>query len=193
MDPRKTATDQEASITSRTVANRYARALFDVARHEQMDLSQVEQELAGFARLLADHKPLQKVLLNPAIPVPRKRAAMLEITGLARASSIVSKLMIMLADRDRLMLLESILAAYRDRLMDHQKVVRAEVTTAAPIDGDRMDAIQQSLKKATGRSVALSTRVDPALIGGIVARIGSVVYDASLATQLEKMKKGLGS
>ncbi len=75
--------------------------------------------------------------------------------------------------------------------MDHQQVVRAEVTTAAPIGEERTAALRQGLANATGRQVLLDVRVDPALVGGAVARIGSTVYDGSVTTQLEKMKQQL--
>jgi F-type H+-transporting ATPase subunit delta len=84
-----------------------------------------------------------------------------------------------------------LLAAYSDRLLDHRHVVRAEVTTAAAIDGQRTDAIQRGLANLTGRTVKLSTKIDPSIIGGMVARIGSTVYDASVRRQLEKMKERL--
>jgi F-type H+-transporting ATPase subunit delta len=98
---------------------------------------------------------------------------------------------VLLAERDRLVLLPDLLAAFRDRLLDYQNVVRAEVTTAVPLDGGRTAAIERSLAQATGRNVALTTRVDPALVGGLVARIGSTVYDASIVTQLQKLKQRL--
>jgi F-type H+-transporting ATPase subunit delta len=80
------------------------------------------------------------------------------------------------------------LAAYRDRLMDHQGVVRAEVVTAMPLPDDQARALQDRLAGVTGRTVTMSARVDPSLIGGLVARVGSTVYDGSIATQLERMR-----
>jgi F-type H+-transporting ATPase subunit delta len=179
-------------MTSKTAAARYARALFDVALQEKADLELIEQTLAGFNDLLAAHPALKKVLLNPAVPVPRKRAAMVELTALAKAPTIPAKLLVLLAERDRLILLPDLLASYRERLMNYRKIVRAEVTTAVPLTADRLKTIEQRLATLTGSKVALEARVDPAIIGGLVARVGSVVYDASLTRQLEKMKERLG-
>jgi F-type H+-transporting ATPase subunit delta len=106
-------------------------------------------------------------------------------------SSIVSKLLILLAERDRLILIPDLLAAYRDRLADYRKVVRAEVTTATPLTPERVQQIQKSLADVTGRSVLIQTRVDPTIVGGLVAKVGSVVYDASVTRQLEKLKQRL--
>lgn len=178
-------------MTNRTAAIRYARALLDVAVKERADLEAIAQELTQFAQLLTLHPMLGKVLLNPAVPVTRKRAAVTELTALAKMSPILTKLVSMLADRDRLILLPDLVASYRDRLADHRQIVRAEVTTAAPLAPERAREIEQSLARATSRSVTLQTRVDPAIVGGVVARVGSVVYDASVTRQLQKMRARL--
>jgi F-type H+-transporting ATPase subunit delta len=103
----------------------------------------------------------------------------------------VRKLLVLLADRDRLGIVPDLLAVYRERLMEHQQVVRAEVTTAAPLTAERVTQIEQKLAALTGRKVDMTTSVDPAIIGGVVTRIGSTVYDGSIATQLAKLKEKL--
>ena len=178
-------------MTNKTAATRYARALLDVAVKEQADLDRIEDDLSQFVELFAQHPTLAKVLLNPAVPVPRKRAAVTDLLALANVSPILSKLIVLLAERDRLVLLPDLLASYRDRLLDHQHVVRAVVTTAMPIDAGRTEAIERSLATLTGRSVRLSMQIDPSILGGVIARIGSTVYDASVTRQLEKMRERL--
>jgi F-type H+-transporting ATPase subunit delta len=179
------------SVTNKTAASRYARALLDVAVKETADLDRIERELASFVDLLKQYPALEKVLLNPAVPVPRKIAAMTELLERAKLSPILSKLLLLLAGRDRLVLLPDLLQTYRERLMDYQHVVRAEVTTAAPIDGGRMEAIQTGIAALTGRRVTMSTAIDPSIIGGMIARVGSTVYDASVVRHLERMKEML--
>ena len=178
-------------MTNKTAALRYARALLDVAVKEKADLDRIDADLAAFAALFEQHPALARVLLNPAVPVPRKRAAVADLLARASFSSMLSKLLLMLAERDRLVLLPDVLAAYRDRLMDYRHVVRAEVTTAAPIDAARVQEIQQGLAAATGRTVTIAMKTDPTIIGGLVARVGSTVYDASVVRQLERMKERL--
>jgi F-type H+-transporting ATPase subunit delta len=178
-------------VTNKTAALRYARALLDVAVKEKADLEQIETDLAGFAGLFDQHPALAKVLLNPAVPVPRKRAAVADLLAHATFSPILAKLILMLAERDRLVLVPDLLASYRDRMMDYRQVVRAEVTTAAPIDAARVQQIQNSLATATGRTVTITTKTDPTIIGGLVARVGSTVYDGSVVRQLERMKERL--
>jgi F-type H+-transporting ATPase subunit delta len=178
-------------VTNKTAATRYARALLDVAVKEQANLDQIESDLAEFVALFTQHPMLAKVLFNPAVPVPRKRAAVADLLTHTSFSPILTKLIALLADRDRLVLLPDLLEAYRDRLLDHQHVVRAVVTTAVAIDAGRTAAIQRGLATLTGRTVRLSMQIDPSIIGGVVARIGSTVYDASVTRQLEKMRETL--
>ena len=178
-------------MTNKTAATRYARALLDVAVHEQLPLEDIEGEIASFADLFTTHPTLGKVLLNPAVPVPRKRAAMADLVALARVSPVVGKLLLLLADRDRLVLLPDLVASYRDRLADYRLVVRADVTTTTPLSSARTQAIQEALARVTGRTVRLTTRVDPAILGGMVARIGSTVYDGSVTRQLARIKERL--
>jgi F-type H+-transporting ATPase subunit delta len=187
-------------VTSRTAALRYARALFDVAVKENQPsgasaqaaaLQVIDEQLAFFVDLLEQHPVLAKVLLNPAVPAPRKRAAVAELVRQAELTGSVAKLLALLAERDRLVLLPEILAEYRQRVLDHHKIVRVVVTTPTSISADRAGAIERSLVQATGRTVVLVARVDPTLIGGIVTRIGSTVYDGSLAGQLERMRARL--
>ena len=178
-------------MTNKTAALRYARALLDVAVKERADLDQIGDELGAFADLFKQNPALEKVMLNPAVPVPRKRAAMTELVARARLAPILSKLLVLLAERDRLVLLPDLLSAFRERVLDYQKVVRAEVVTAAPIGPERTQAIEQGLARVTGRKVRLGTRVDESIIGGVVARIGDTIYDGSVTRQLELMKKTL--
>ena len=131
------------------------------------------------------------MLLNPAVPVPRKRVLVGVLTDRAQMAPVVAKLLAVLAERDRLVLVPELLAQYRARLLDYQNVVRAQVTTATPLGKERAKALETSLARVTGRSVTLSTDVDPSLIGGVVARIGSTIYDGSITRQLQKMKTRL--
>jgi F-type H+-transporting ATPase subunit delta len=178
-------------VTAKTAAGRYARALLDVAVQERADLQLIDRQLTEFAGLFAQYPELAHVLITPAVPVPRKRAAVAELSARAGLVPILSKLVALLADRDRLGLLSDLAAAYRERLLDYQQIVRAEVTTAAALDASRAAAIERGLASMTGRTVRLATNVDPSIIGGVVARIGSTIYDGSVTRQLEKIKERL--
>ncbi len=99
--------------------------------------------------------------------------------------------MLLLASRGRLALLPDLLEVYRERLMEHRNVMRAEVITATALSPERAAQLQQRLAAATGRVVTMTTKVDASIIGGVVTRIGSTVYDGSVATQLAKVKDRL--
>ena len=179
-------------MTSRAAASRYARALFDVTLKEGADVEKVQRELDQFVSLFRSHEVLSQTLGNPAIPASKKVAVVKAL--LDRAGSVsptLAKLILLLAERDRLILLPDVLRTYRERLMDHQKVVRGEVTTAIALPPDKLRALEQGLQQATGRRVVLKSRVDPSIIGGVITRLGSTVYDGSVTTQLQKMKQSL--
>ncbi len=179
-------------MTSRGAAVRYARALFDITLAEGKDLTATGRELSDFARLMTSNTALSRVLTNPAIPASRKRSVVEALVG--RAGTLqpaVAKVLLLLAERDRLALVPDVAQAYETRLMDHLNVVRAEVVTAIDLPPDRIAALKQSLATATGRDVQLSTRVNPDIIGGAVARIGGTVYDGSVARQLERIRERL--
>lgn len=178
-------------MTSRTAAARYARAVLDVATKESADLEQIARELNEFTAFFAQQPALDALMLNPAVPAPRKRGAMEQITELSGLTAIVSKLLILLADRDRVVLLRDISVAYRDMLAERQNVVRAEVTSADPLSDEKLGAIEKTLASITGKRVSMTTKVDKDIIGGLVTRVGSTVYDASIATQLKKIRERL--
>jgi F-type H+-transporting ATPase subunit delta len=178
-------------MTSRAAATRYARALFDVVLKEA-NVEKAQDELQQFADLVGRHGVLSQTLANPAVPAAKKHTivkALINRTGGMTAA--VAKLLLLLADRDRLVLLPEVATAYRQRLMDHQKIIRGEVTTAIPLAPEKVRALEHGLGQATGRKVVLEPRVDPAIIGGVITRIGSTVYDGSITTQLQKMKEAL--
>ena len=179
-------------MTSRAAATRYARALFDVAVKERADLHRIQRELSSFAALVAGNDALARALTNPAIPAAKKRAVVEELLRHAGdVSPVLARLLLLLADRDRLILLSEVARAYDLRLMDHEHVVRAEVVTAVPLPADRVAELRAGLGHATGRDVHLETRVDPSIVGGAVARIGSTVFDGSITRQLAKLKESL--
>lgn len=178
-------------MTSRAAARRYARAVFDVALSERLDLEKIDEELSSVAALVTGNEGLQRVLANPAIPPSRKRAVLERLLELSPVTPVLARTLLLLADRDRLVILPDLASTYHERLMDYRQVVRAEVTTAVDLPPERVAALQAGLAQATGREVQLDVRIDPAILGGAVARIGSTVYDGSITTQLQKLKRQL--
>jgi len=177
-------------MTQRTAAARYARALFDVALAED-DPQLVEQQLTTVVEVFTGHADLWRAVTNPAVPVQKKRAVVDELLPQLALQPVVHKLIAMMAGRDRLLLLPDLLDTYRTRLLDHQEVVRADVTTAVPLAPERAEALKDKLTAITGRKVLMQTTTNTDIIGGVVARIGSTVYDGSVKRQLERMQERL--
>ena len=170
-------------------ATRYARALFE-ASLDRGDLSRTDEDLATFAALLDEHALLSRALLNPAIPPSRKRAVVESVVAkLPACEPVVRRLLLMLADRDRLALLPTLRDVFREQLLDHHQVVRARVTTAEPLEAERVATITRTLEAATGREVQLETAVDANLVGGMVTRIGGTVFDGSVAHHLARLRQ----
>jgi F-type H+-transporting ATPase subunit delta len=177
-------------MTARMRALRYARALLDVALAEANPVI-VEQELAAVTELFKGHAALWKVMTNPAVPAPKKRAIVDAMLPQLGVTPVVQKTLQMLASRDRMALVPEILDAYSGKLLDYQKVVRARVTSAMPLPADRVKKLEQELAGLTGRRVVMSAAVDPAILGGVVTQIGSTVWDGSVRRQLEKIRERL--
>lgn len=178
-------------MTNRTAATRYARALLDVANAEGADLAAIDTQLHAVAGLFSEHDALRKALLNPAVPVPRKRAAMAEIAGKLNVLPVVSKTLLLLAEKDRLGIVVDVAEAFRQRLLDLRNVVRAVVTAAIPLAPEQLTDIQRGLAKATGRTVELTSSVDPAIVGGMVARVGGTIFDGSVVNHLKRIRQRL--
>ncbi len=174
-------------MSNLAVAARYAKALFEVSLTEA-DPHVVEQQLSAFTGLMTVHRDLEHVLTNPAVPVTKKQAVVKALVERQAAVPVVARTLILLASRDRLALLPDLLAKYRERLLDREGVVRAEVISAAPLSPEQQAQIERGLAAATGKRVTMTIRIDPSIIAGVVAKVGGVVYDASVATQLRKMK-----
>ena len=177
-------------MSTRASAARYAKALFDVAQTESTP-EQAETDVVAFADVVRAHADLRQALATPAVPAARKKAVVGQILDRLQLSGPVRKLLLLLAERDRLELLPELVEVYHERVMEHLKIVQAEVTTAAPLSPDQAAQLQQRLGAVVGRTVTLTTKVDPALIGGMVTRIGGTVYDGSVATQLEGLRQRL--
>jgi F-type H+-transporting ATPase subunit delta len=178
-------------MTHRTVAARYARALFDISQAGG-DLRQVEVDLVRFQDLVNGHDTLSRVLVNPAVPSLRKRAIVVALLNrLKNFLPSAGRLVTLLADRDRLGFLPDIIRFYRKRLREHFGVVEAHVTTVQPLDPKQLALVEGQLSEASGRKVEMSASVDPTILGGIVARLGSTVYDGSVANHLERIRNSL--
>ena len=181
-------------MTVQPVARRYAQALFDVTQTgaQASNADVISQALLGLAGLTTSNDELRKLIASPTVPPSAKRAVM---TGILDAAGVkleeVRRLVGLLADHDRLAILDQVAEAFAERVREARKVAHAEVVTAVPLTPASRAALEEALGKASGKTVTMTERVDPSIIGGVVATIGSFVYDGSIAHQLDKIKKQL--
>lgn len=173
-----------------TIANRYARALADVIT-ERGEMNEVVAELNSFASMMAGHGQLRDVFASPVLSAERKRAVLGELLSKMQLRPTSSNFLRLLLDNSRLHNLDQMLKALARELDVRTNVVSAEIVTARVINPQEETMLADKLRAATGKQVRLQFRTDPDIIGGVVTRIGSVVYDGSIKTQLAQMKQRL--
>lgn len=173
-----------------TIANRYSRALADVII-ERRETSDVVVELSDFSTMMNGHAQLREVFSSPVISLERKQAVLLDLLSRLKLHPSSANFLQLLLANSRLHNLDLILRALTSELDARTGVVSAEVTTAREIADHEKALLSQKLKASTGKDVRLSFSVDPAIIGGVVTRIGGVVYDGSIKNQLSQMKQKL--
>ncbi|HYN10807.1 MAG TPA: ATP synthase F1 subunit delta [Vicinamibacterales bacterium] len=178
-------------MTPRAVARRYAAALFDVV-HKHGDIDRADQELGAIKLAIAGHDQLRKVLEAPGVPMPVKRRILDDVvTGAGDVSQEIRRLLGLLAERDRLAMVPDVADAFAERVMQAKKIVPAEVVTAVPLPDDSRAALAAALGRAAGAHVTITERVDPSIVGGVIARVGSVVFDGSVTTQIARLRQKL--
>jgi F-type H+-transporting ATPase subunit delta len=177
------------------VSTRYSRALADAVLDPKSGLEpgRAWQELRTFADTVRDSVELRNVLLSPAVAPARKRAVVARLAGTLQISKLVRNFFYVLIDRRRLGLLDDMVAAFEAEIDARLGIVRAQVTSAAPLDDPQRAEMQAALARVAGKQVRASFEVDPALIGGAVARIGSTIYDGSVRGQLDALRTRLVS
>lgn len=177
------------------VARRYAKALHGLAA-EARRAEAVAEELARFEQLLGAEAPLREALLRPWVKAATKRSIVLEIAGRLELSTLTRNFLALVAQRRRLDLLGEILTAYRARVDEAAGRIRARVRSATPLGDAERASLREQLGRRVGKTVLLDTEVDPTLVGGFVAEVGSRVLDMSVAGQLtalrERITRGAG-
>ena len=180
-------------MSLRISANRYAKALFDVALEENADLAKVNQDLQAVVEMMQASPELARAAGFASTNEAQRQSLMEAVSKAMSLTAPVTKMLVLLAKTGKLNLVHDLAASYQERLLAHQNIVRAEVTSAAPLSPDKTKSLEQSLAQVTGKKVELSVSVDPELLGGVVARIGSTVYDGSVKTQLQRMRQEISS
>ena len=170
-------------------ANRYARALIDVLYPEKAEAGL--QQLQEFLTLLNEEADARRFLENPTMAGERRKRLMKEISGALSLDQRVANFVGILVDRDRLPDLEEIVQTYQKFLDEKLGIIRARVTSAHSLDAAQQKDLAVRLERATGKQVRMEVAVDPTLIGGVVAQVGSTIYDGSVRQQLQAFRNRL--
>ncbi|MGH2555827.1 MAG: ATP synthase F1 subunit delta [Actinomycetota bacterium] len=172
-----------------SVVKGYAQALFVVAAAEG-ELDRVEDELYRFGKAVEGQPKLREALTDPSLPAERKKAVIAEILE-GKASRHTIAILGFLVEQRRAKDLPKIIEALAEVAAEQRRKAVAEVVSAVPLDEQRRATLAQALSKATGKDLELRVLVDPSLVGGIVARVGDLVFDGSVKRKLELAREQL--
>jgi F-type H+-transporting ATPase subunit delta len=180
------------------VAFRYARALVDVvtapgAAAPPRDPRAVGSQLAEFEQVLRQNAELQILFATPAIPTAKKIAVLGSLAPMAGLEPLAQRFLSVVLQHERISLLAEITEAYQLALNERLGVVVAQVTSARPLGEAEKQQLSSALRARTGKQVQMTFALDPGLIGGVVAQVGSTIYDGSVRGHLERLRAELAS
>jgi F-type H+-transporting ATPase subunit delta len=181
-------------MTLSAVATRYAKALADVTTAAAgLKPDAALSQLRAFETTLNESRELQNALATPAVPASRKRAVVGRLAEILKLSTIARNFLFVLIDHRRIALLGEILHSFELIVDERLGFARAEVSSPRELTEPQRGAISAQLERLTGKRIRMRFAVDPALIGGVVARIGSTVYDGSVRGQLQTLGRRLST
>jgi F-type H+-transporting ATPase subunit delta len=155
------------------------------------DPDRVREDLRGFEQALAASAELSLALESPSISRPRKRAVISRLARSLTLSNVATNFLFVLIDHRRTPDLSSILDTF-DKLLDERRgILQVEVISASQLEQRQQDDLKGRLESMTGKTIGLNLKVDGDLVGGLVVRIGSTVYDGSVRGQLEAIGRQL--
>lgn len=175
-------------MSSQTVARRYASALADVVL-QRGEAREVQQELVAWADMMQSNANLREVFANPTIALDQKRGVLKRLLEITKPRPTTVNFLKVLLQNQRLPELDQINRRFAAVLDDRAGVIAAQVTTARPVEPKTQQTLQTMLRDLTGKSVRIEFDTDPEMIGGLVTRIGSTIYDGSVRNHLEQIKE----
>jgi F-type H+-transporting ATPase subunit delta len=173
-----------------TVARRYAKALLTMGKEDD-HYKEYGEGLSGFAHLLEREPELRDALLNPIHSREDRRKLLLRMIDLLQLPLLVSNLLQLLLDKHRLNVVDGVAQAYQEMVDEVENVSRARVKAAIVLDDATQDRLRRTLEKLTGSTVVMEVEEDPNIIGGIVAKVGDLVLDGSVRSQINSLRESL--
>ena len=172
------------------VSGRYATALFELARDEK-SIDAVRADLDKFDAMLNDSADLKRLVRSPVFAADAQSKALSAVLEKAGISGISANFLKVLTANRRLFAVSDVIRAFRALVAKFKGEAAADVTVAEPLSDKNLDALKAALKSVTGKDVALNVKVDPAIIGGLVLKLGSRMVDSSLRTKLNSIKHAM--
>ena len=172
------------------LARRYAKALFVVGKEENA-LDDYADTLQGFAMLYASTPEVVDGLTNKMYPADVRAQVMAEIVKSAGVSDIMANFLNLLAEKNRADVLPEIAGAFQAMVDEERNICQGVVVSAKELHPDMQEKAKETLEKITGKQVVLKTEIDESIIGGIIAKVGDLVLDGSIKTQLEGLKESI--
>jgi len=173
-----------------SLAGRYASALFDLARDERQ-IEAVGRSLDLLAQALADSRDLSELATSPLIDREEAGRAFAAVADQLGLDGLTKNFLAVLARNGRKNQLPNVIRAFRRLAAEHRGETTAEVVTAHPLKDDQLAALKAQLRGRAGRDVAIETRIDPEILGGIVVKMGSQMIDASIRTKLNRLAEAM--
>jgi F-type H+-transporting ATPase subunit delta len=172
------------------IARRYATALIELGT-ETGQLDALVDELQRASQTYEGSPELRTALADPLVPIQAKKAILADVAERLQLGQTTRNALNLLLDRRRIRALPPIATRLREMADDKRGILRAEVMTAMPLPEEYFTQLQAQLERVTGRRIALDRKLDPALICGVVARVGDTVYDGSLLSRLRQLKESM--
>lgn len=172
------------------VAGRYATALFELAR-DAKSIDSVKSDLDKFAALIAESPDLARLVRSPVFTADTQVKALSAILDKAGISGLAAQLLKVLTANRRLFAVGDVIKAFRALVAKFKGEATAEVTVAEKLSDSHLGALKSALKTVTGKDVDLNIKIDPAIIGGLVVKLGSRMVDSSLRTKLNSIKHAM--
>jgi F-type H+-transporting ATPase subunit delta len=172
-------------------AARYARALAEVVVREHLDPAAVESQLADFSAVWHESSDLREVFLDPTIASEQKVAILDKLNGRMALSVQVRNFLAVLIDHARLNAFSQIVKEFRHEMNRRRGIAEVEITTARSLGEEERHALASQIGSLVGQQVSATYHVDDTLLGGVIARVGSTVYDGSVRGRLERLEDQL--
>ncbi len=177
-------------MSSGSIARRYAKALLAIGE-EKGNLLGLQREVQRAADVWTESKELSTTLMNPRIELSARREVWIAVTKRLGVSPMGRNFLNLLFDKSRLAQLPAIALEFGKMIDKKDNRLRAEVISARPLPDVMVGKLKSALQKQTGKVVVVTKREDPGLIGGVVTKVGDLMYDGSVKTQLARMKENM--